>query len=189
MDKRYITGIIFLTIAVVIAIVFTDAKYIEMVFISDALQKKEKEFKGQQLLVREVEALNKEFAANIKDLKRVDKYLPLSKNVADLLVQMDYMTSRNGLIMKDVSFYSEEKKRTVDSGEYSVVSVDLKMAGSYNSFVNFSKDVKNSLHLMDIVNFSIKAENNNSEEEGVLDENISQEPVLQFSINLDAYYQ
>ncbi len=189
MDKRYITGIIFLTIAVLIAVIFTDTKYREVLSITDTLQKKENEFKGQQLLVREVESLNKEFSANIKDLKAIDKYLPQSQNIADLLLQIDYMTSRNGLVMKDINFIPEEEKRKVGPGEYSVVFIKLRMAGSYNSFLNFSEDIKNSLHLMDIISFSVKAEENNSGEDETLSDDINQEPVLGFDVNINAYYQ
>jgi|GEM_PF-2583850 len=192
MDRRYITGIFFLTIAVLIAVIFTDTKYREMISVTDTLQKKENEFKGQQILVREVETLNKEFAANIKDLKKVDKYLPPTKNIADLLVQMDYMASRNGLIIKDVKFLSENSQRMVGSGKYSVISVKLNLAGSYNSFLNFSEDIKNSMHLMDIISFSVKADKTDKsdvEEEEVSEKALKQEPVLYFDVDIDAYYQ
>jgi len=194
MDKKYITGIIFLTIAVVVAVVFTDAKYREMLSVSNTLQEKENEFKGQQLLVREVEALSKEFAANIKDLKKVDRYLPPSKDIADLLVQIDYMTSRNGLIMKDINFSSGNDKKIVGSGKYSIISVKLNMAGSYNSFLNFSEDIKTSIHLMDIVDFIVKAEkikeeDTTKEDNTLLIKNINQEPVLNFDVNINTYYQ
>ncbi len=195
MDKRYITGIIFLILAVITGVVFTDAKYREMLFLSDALLQKENEFQGQQLLVREVESLSKEFSANIKDLEKIDRYIPKTKNIADLLVQMDYMTLRNGLIMKDVSFSSNDKKNTVGKGEYSIVTVNLSLAGSYNSFLNFSEDVRSSKHLMDIISFDVKAEKSNentSNDDGdfyILNSKISQEPVLYFNVKINTYYQ
>ena len=188
MDKRYVTGTIFLTIAVVVAVVFLDSKYREMITISDAIQKKEAEFKGEQILIQEVGALNKEFSGTIKALEKVDEYIPASKNIADLLLQLDYMSSRNGLVMKDVSFPSQAE-RTSDSGKYSVVFVNLSMAGSYSSFINFADDVKSSIHLMNIVSFDIKAEQSSSDNTDNPDGLIRQEPVLDIDINLEAYYQ
>jgi len=185
MDKRYITGTIFLTIAVVVAVAFLDSEYRKMLTVSDAIQKKEAEFNGQQLLIKEVEGLNKEFTATIKDLQKINQYLPESKNIADLLLQLNYISSRNGLVMKDVSF-SSEAERTAAAGKYSVVFVKLKMAGSYSSFLNFSEDVRNSIHLMNIVSFDIKAEESG---EDISEEGFKQEPVLDIDVDIEAYYQ
>jgi len=188
MDKRYITGTIFLTIAVVVAVVFTDTKYRDEVTIAKTLQEKEQEFQARQILIKEVDALNKEFSASLKELERIDKYLPASKNVADLLLQLDYMSSRNGLVMQNVNF-SKPAERTAGSGKYSVIYVKLKVAGSYNSFLNFAEDVKNSIHLMNIVGFQVRAEKVDVGDDESLGGDRKQETVLDLDLDIEAYYQ
>ncbi len=182
MDKRYITGTIFLTIAVILTVVFVEPKYREVGVVSASLTAKGQELDGYQYIIKEVGNINKEFAPILKNNQRINDILPKSKNIADLLVEIDYIISRNGLIAKDVSF-STPIKKSVRKGEYYIILANLKISGSYDSFLNFSEDIKNNKHLMDIVKFSI------SRSSQVIEEDVVIEPIFDFDVSINAYYQ
>jgi len=185
LDKRYITGTIFLLIAIVLALSFIEPKYEEIKFVSNGLIEKEREAEGQRFLIREVGNLSDEFASTLKEISKFDSLLPSSINIADLLVQMDYIVSRNGLIINNIDF-SDTSKRAVKSFKYSSVNVRLNVTGSYNAFLNFSEDIKNNYHLMNINRLSVSSvESDLGPEEDL----VLTEPIFTFDMDIEVYYQ
>lgn len=177
MDRRLISGAVFLTIAVVVAVVFVDKKYSEISAVKNTLQAKENELKGWQEAIYKVEEINKKFALILKDVEKIDELLPEEKNIADLFVQMDYIISRNGLVAKTVSF-SPVSETQVKNGKYSVIRIKLELAGSYEAFMSFIGDIEKNIHLMDASAFSISNSQDTEEKQG-----------FGFQVSIDAYYK
>lgn len=179
MDKRYRSGAIFLTIAVVATAVFVDQKYREIASVKSALLSKESELNGWQEASKKIEEVNKKFASALKEVEKIDEILPKDKNIADLFVQMDYIISRNGLVAKKISFAPSPDVQ-VKNGKYSIERINLELVGTYESFLNFIKDIEKNEHLMDVSNFSV-ASSNDSEEESAKS--------FDFKVTVDAYYK
>ncbi|MBI3671759.1 type 4a pilus biogenesis protein PilO [Candidatus Azambacteria bacterium] len=187
MDRRYITGTIFLTIAVICAVVFTEPEFRSIAVMKNSLKTKQAEFDGQYLLIQEVDNINKDFAKVLENVNKVNDVLPKFTSIADLLVRMDYLTSRNGLVIKDISF-DGPSDRVADSSKYLGVRVNLKVVGSYASFLNFGNDIKNNRHLMDISQFSISG-NPMILEPQTKGRGEQPERTFNFDIKIDVYYQ
>lgn len=177
MDRRLISGAVFLAIAVVVAVVFVDKKYSEISVVKTTLQAKENELGGWQDAFYKIEEINKRFASILKDVEKIDELLPEDKNIADLFVQMDYLISRNGLVAKKITF-SPVSTVQVRNGKYSVIRISLELAGSYEAFMNFIEDIEKNIHLMDVSEFSIR---NVQDTEG--------KQSFGFQVSVDAYYK
>ena len=203
MDTRYITGLVFLSITVVVAVVFAEPKFREIQLINQSLEEKQKEFDAQQFLIREMDGLNKKFLPIIEKIDKLKDVLPSSVNIADLLVQMEYIASRNAVIIKNISF-SGPNKATVKNGQYSVVGVNMSISGTYEALLSFNDDIKNNIHLMDIKSLSISragsagdnSEPNSDEnltststEETVVISNTPKKPIFNYNVAIDVYYQ
>ncbi len=171
-------------IAVIFAVVLVEPKYKEIVAVSEAIVLKEKELEGQRFLVREVDNISKEFDPVLKKLSIFDELVPKSVNLADLLFKIDYLASRNGLVITEVDF-SDPVDIKVKKGKYKVVKAKMKLAGSYESFLNFSDDIKNSKQLMDIVEFTVEGK----AVEDPATNKISIGDVFDFSVTINSYYQ
>lgn len=179
MDKRYRSGAIFLIIAVAVTAVFVDQKYREIKAVKNALYSKESELNGWQDASKKIEEVNKKFASALKDVEKIDELLPKDKNIADLFVQTDYIISRNGLVTKKISFAPAPDVQ-IKNGKYSIERINLELAGSYESFLNFIKDIEKNVHLMDISNFSVISANDSEEESA---------KSFNFKVTIDAYYK
>ncbi|MEK7452609.1 MAG: type 4a pilus biogenesis protein PilO [Patescibacteria group bacterium] len=190
MNKEYITGTIFLIIAVIIYIIFIEPKYAEVKVTAESLIVKNNEFDGYSAFIKDIGNIVKESEGDLKSIQKIDSILPASKNTSDVLVRLDYIASRNGLLMKDVKF-SNPVAKSQKTGKYSIIDVKLFLLGSYNSFLNFSKDIKSSNPLMDIID--IKFSNNKKDEDRnkeTKDEvGLSLDPIFEFEMNISLYYQ
>ncbi len=177
-----------MVITIIIVVVFAQPKYKEIEVVSSKLEEKEKEFNGQLFLASEVNKITKDFEPTLKEIEVFDELLPKKISTADLLVQIDYLASRNGLIIKDVSFGDVKRNVVKGGGEYSSLPVSLKISGSYNAFLNFSKDVQKNKHLMDIVNLEIvPVPIPKASATSTLPVNV--EPTFNYNLVLNVYYQ
>jgi len=190
MDKRYITGTIFLTIAVIIAVVFVQDQYATKNLIQENINAKNNELEGQRSLISEIDSIQKELASKLDRLNKVDEILPKSASVADILVNMEFLTSRNGLEIRGISFSGPITKDVDGKGKYSVMRVNLQTAGSYTAFLNFNNDITKSSNLMDARKVSIYTQNiieDTSKEGG--DSTTVHDPTFFFNYEIDIYYQ
>mgnify|MGYP001616747107 CR=1 FL=1 len=133
---------------------------------------------------------NKEKA---EELERIFFALPQKEDIPGLLVNLEALASKNGLVIKSVGFTEEAKKATaavVDSGggasEVSAVvkslGVNLVLSGDYSSFANFLRSVETSLRLMDVEALSFQQARGNT-----LGDPLTE--ASDFSVDLKVYYR
>lgn len=133
-----------------------------------------------QSLNEKLAGLKKKYQNLEKEVQRVADALPKNQDIPALLVQLEAMTSQNGLILNSVAFSFPEtpkKKSAAGSQEPSlaaspaaastpslsqsssaaalppnvkIVGIELNLSGNYNSLKNFLKAVENSLRIMDV---------------------------------------
>lgn len=121
-----------------------------------------------------------------QDPKKIDfiqnRIAPSSFDIPQLLIQMEALTTENGLIMKSISFVSAGSladKKTTQS-EIKSGSMTIALEGSYYAFKNFLKNVESNVRLMDVSSISFSAPI------------LSQKqliPIFSFNVSLQTYYK
>ena len=103
---------------------------------------------------QEKEILEKYNATSKEDLAKIDKFLPSMANATDLVVEVESMTRNNGLILKDIDVKNpeENQKSTFEEKKTGTgsISVSMKVAGPYKSFISFLGNLEKNLRLIEI---------------------------------------
>ncbi len=107
--------------------------------------------------------LSKYNTFNRTDVTRLEKLLPDGVDNVKLVLDIDNIASRYGLRIRNVTVESaaQSDSRTIapDTGPTGSVLLSFTIASSYSTFVQFLKDLEQSLRLTDItsVSFSTNA--------------------------------
>lgn len=135
--------------------------------------------------VEQLSVLEKEYLAVLEERKKIGDILPQDRDIPGLLVQLEAISSENGLVLEAVNFVEEKPKIFLGEGEvlvteYKTLDVSLDLLGSYKAFKSFIKAVEENIRLMDIVSSDFAGEG----EGGTVASNI-----LSFNVKLKTYYQ
>jgi Tfp pilus assembly protein PilO len=117
-----------------------------------------------------LKSLEEKYQKMEEDAVKVLQALPSSKEIPGLLVEMEALSSKSGLVLNSINFSQEGKaKKSLSSSKtqqetkaYQTIRLDLSMAGDMTSLRKFLEGAEKSLRLMDIesVNFSTKSTEN-----------------------------
>ncbi|HBB56461.1 TPA: hypothetical protein DEW47_01925 [Patescibacteria group bacterium] len=100
------------------------------------------------------------------DIDRLNIMLPAQPESVKIILQIDNMLRRKGMVLKSIDIKNQEKSSEdkvaavaagVNSDMFSTLPLTISVSGTYGAFYSFVKDVEQSLRLMDIkkVNFSV----------------------------------
>jgi len=96
-----------------------------------------------------------------EDLERLNVFLPTSVDAGGLITEFENRAQANGLTLKKISIQTQEvtktKSTTLKAPSESLFEsavVDLRVSGSYESFLSFLKDLEQSLRLIDVQQLS-----------------------------------
>ena len=95
--------------------------------------------------------------------------LPSGEDEAGLLVQLEALSSQNGLILSSVGFFSEENAVSVAGQTAAAASaakemkISLVLAGDFPEFRNFLQAAEKNLRLLDLVSASFSSEQGTGE--------------------------
>ena len=132
-------------------------------------------------LIAKVEQLKSVYEDKQTDIKKVYYALPRTEEVPEIIVQLEALTSENGLILEAIDIQEIEKQgsKQEDKTGVNVLRISLALSGSYSSFKNFLEALEYNIRIMDIqrIEFSFKkgGEETNS--------------FLEFNVDLEVYYQ
>lgn len=128
---------------------------------------------GTTSLTQKLAELKKKYDTLMEQTEKIEIALPRGQDVPALLIELEALTSQNGLILNSVKFVSFEgakKKKAAESemnqGAASALmagvksmDIELNLSGDYNSLKNFLKAVESNLRIMDIsvINFGSSA--------------------------------
>ena len=127
------------------------------------------------------------------ELEKFFSALPPKDDIPGLLVNLEALASKNGLIIKSVNFVEEGKKAksaAANSGAAALsadvpavkkLTVTLVLNGEYSSLLNFLRSAETSLRLMDVESLNFQQAG------GVLSDGLSASS--DFSIGLKVYYR
>jgi len=99
------------------------------------------------------------------DLARLEKLLPDQINNVHLIIEIDSIASRYGMVIKDVRLVSNETENSseqqvleVQTSPFGLASLSFRVTGSYDDYRAFVQDLEKSLRLIDITSVSFSSE-------------------------------
>jgi len=193
MDRKYFIASLFLIIAVVVAVVLVYPKYQAMGSLLGAIEEKQKEFTSQVALVQDISRLKSQHNEVKDEFNRVSALIPVAdeQSVADLFVELEGLTSRNGVLLESISFAQGKALAKEKEKRYHTISTILSIKGSYQSIKNFMRTIETSEHLMDVVSIAITApaQEKEGEEKKEGEPVVVAQQVLTVKAEINAYYQ
>lgn len=125
-----------------------------------------------------------------EDLRRIDQALPQGPKAAEMLVILEGMAAGNGVAVKRVDLTSAVEAKTEAGGQprptgqaagvrpggaFSEFPLGLGLAGNYDSFKKFLRDLESGIRLTDVQEISFTAPDKTG--------------TFEFSLKLKTYYQ
>ena len=118
----------------------------------------QKKLSETQNLSKKLEVLRKKYNSMIAESEKIAQAIPLKEDLPGLLVQLEELTSQNGLILDNVNFSAEVNDTRKTATGIKSLTVNLSLSGGQTSFKDFLKAIENNLRIMDVSSFSVKGQ-------------------------------
>jgi len=132
-------------------------------------------------LAAKVEQLKSVYENKQGNIKKVYYALPRTKEVPEIIVQLEALASENGLILEkiDIQEIKKQESREENGAGVNTLKISLAVSGTYSSFKSFLEALEYNIRVMDIqsIKFSLKKTEQEAPE------------FLDFNIDLEVYYQ
>ena len=114
----------------------------------------------QENLLDQIQSLNKSIDNRIDEIGKLDTLLPKNKELPELIITLETTSSSSGLILSEIKF----SELTVQ-GDIKKISGDIRLSGSFSSFLNFLKNIEDNIRIIDVMNINIALETGAGEQE------------------------
>lgn len=90
------------------------------------------------------------------DLSRLEKILPDHVDNVRLILEIDRIASRNGMVLQNITTREAERRNQFgpDDSSFGKIQMGFSLVGRYESLVNFLSEIEQSLRLVDVVGLS-----------------------------------
>jgi Tfp pilus assembly protein PilO len=118
---------------------------------------------------------------NPDDLAKLQKLLPDNVNNIRLILEIEQIAAPYGMILSDVKYDTTSNTTTTatntttatvvvggntttspESQDYGTFNLEFSVSGSYDNFMNFTKDLQNNLRIVDISSISFSSDTGTS---------------------------
>ena len=180
---------------------FVQPTYSEIKNLMQEIKTKEATLEKKQKLVVDIEKLVNQYEDIEGRVNKVFYALPNETEIPNVLVQLEALSSENGMIFESSNFskaqQSVQNKTTSENNaapssetadqqniieQIRFVSIDINLTGSYENFKNYLRSLENNIRIMDITSIGFSNSSNSSEEEEASD-------IFSYSVELKVYYQ
>ena len=177
--NKNITPIILVVLAIGVYFTFTKGKIDEVNAVRAVNASYEQALNNSEKLVTVRDGVLKTYNNISQDDKvRLDKMLPNNIDNVRLIIDVNGVASRHGLIMKNVktsmpsqtigsNATTQNKPAVAGSTNLSSVTLSFSVSTNYQTFLDFIKDLEASLRIMDISKITLSANDNGSYDYGV----------------------
>jgi len=170
---RFITPIILVGIAFTFFFVFANPIYNEIFVLKEEVASYNEALDNAKALENERDKLTAKFnSINKNDLLKLEKLLPENVDNIRLILEIEKIALPYGMVLKDVKYNVVDKSATdtgpgiVRGGEtvsnsknYGIFDLEFSTSGTYNDFINFTKDLENNLRIVDMSSITFSSEN------------------------------
>ncbi len=160
---RFITAFILIGISVACFFVFIDPLYGNISALKAQVLSYDQALNNSKILENERDKLTTKYnSINPEDLTKLQRFLPENIDNIRLILEIEKIASPYGMVLRDVKYNSAEKETTatataIQGGtttpskkDYGIWDLAFSTSGSYNNFLNFTRDLENNLRLVDI---------------------------------------
>ena len=119
--------------------------------------------KSKELRELRSQLLSKYNTFSVEEIERLEKLLPDNIDNVRLIMEIDHIAVKNGGMIRSVEVNSSasDKDKNGNLGPnldgYESIRLSFVIESSYDDFINFIDDLGNSLRIVDITNYSLKA--------------------------------
>lgn len=170
---RFIMPIILIGISISVFFVFANPIFNDISVLKEERTSYNEALDNAKALENERDKLTAKYnAINPENLTRIKKLLPENVDNIRLILEIEQIAMPYGMVLKDVKYNTAEKAETGDDDtvitnrlvkqepkDYGVFDLEFSTSGSYNDFINFTKDLENNLRIVDISSVAFSSDN------------------------------
>ncbi len=172
---RFITPVILIGVAVAGFFIFTRPIYSDISSLREESTSYNDALTNSKALETERDKLTAKYNAISQDnLDRLTKLLPENIDNIRLILEIEKIASPYGMVLKDVKYnaVATDNKNTntpstalapvatpITSKDYGVWDLEFSTGGTYNNFLNFTRDLENNLRIVDISSIDFSSNN------------------------------
>jgi len=163
---RFITPLILVALGVALFMLYTDPAYQDTKQVKAQVDSYDNALtKSQELKKVRDQLLSRRNALRVEDLQKLEKVLPDNVDNIRLIIDIDNITARRGLSLKNVQLGEISDSTTArdplavgDSGNpVGSVTLNFTVSAGYEDFLTLLADLEHSLRIVDIENISFTA--------------------------------
>lgn len=171
---RFITPIILIGISIAVFFVFTSPLYNStdplspgIVALKAQVSSYNEALNSSKALENQRDILTAKYNSfNVDDLIKIQKLLPDSINNIRLILEIEQIALPYGMVLKDVKYSVTDTTKSSTNGggavvqgggtaqslskDYGVWDLEFSTVGTYNNFLNFTKNLESNLRIVDI---------------------------------------
>ena len=169
---RFIMPIVLIGIALSVFFVFTDPFYNEVSTLRKDVASYNDALDNSKMLESERDKLTAKYnAINPDNLIKIAKLLPENVDNIRLILEIEQIALPYGMVLKDVKYNIANPNLPVAGvqgggvakptiKDYGIFDLEFSTSGSYNNFINFTKDLENNLRIVDISSIAFSSDTN-----------------------------
>jgi hypothetical protein len=169
---RFVMPTIIIGIAVSVFFVFTDPIYRDISELRLTVASYDSALNNSKTLGNERDKLTTKLnSINPDNLVRLEKLLPSNVDNIRLILEIEQIASPYGMVLKDIKYnasndIAETAGAAIQGGgtiksapkDYGIFDLEFSTSGSYDNFINFTKDLENNLRIVDISSVSFTSD-------------------------------
>lgn len=169
--------VIILILGFIGIVVLLDIPKVQNIFdLRNQIENQKKTLEKNQYLIGVVEKLRESYEINKETLNKLEYIVPGEQEVPNLIVQLEAIAAKGGLILGEIGFPTEDKN-TVTNQDYKSSTININLTGNYASFERFLSAIEENIRLMDVESITFTP----AESEGV--------SLFNFEVVFKVYYQ
>lgn len=162
---RFIMPIVLIGIATSVLFIFADPLYKDISTLKIQAASYNDALNNAKALENERDKLTSKYnSINPDNLMKLVKLLPENVDNIRLILEIEQIASPYGMVLKDVKYNTTDTDATtaatdaIQGGgvakpipkDYGIFDLEFSISGSYNNFINFTKDLESNLRIVDI---------------------------------------
>ncbi|KKP98772.1 MAG: hypothetical protein US71_C0017G0006 [Parcubacteria group bacterium GW2011_GWD2_38_12] len=178
MLRLSLTSIFIFSVGVALIFVFVLPAWNNIDNLITAKEEKQKELVELESIVAHIDELSEQYKKAQDDLEKISLVIPSNPQLPEILIQLEEMVKRNGIIIGDIKFSQEQeslKGEKSASNGIKVVKINIEAEGNYLNLKKLLEDIEVNIRLMnaDSISFSRSGANQDT---------------IKFTIGITSYY-
>lgn len=124
------------------------------------------ELKGEKVLqegaledikdtIANINELSNKYDKSEEDIDKLAIAIPPTPQIPELLIQVEELVKKNGLILGNIDFSVEGAKgEGLSQDEVGIIAINVSVEGTYAGLKNILNDIEKNIRLMDVVSVS-----------------------------------